>query len=127
MTQRARSCDTVLKSTRKTAIVGPAGPVALAGGQLALVCLKAEDQVAARADGVHVNMGAAVVGEIVLSPQAARPVTTTARPLGAGLGGATRGTLMNRSAAAPVLFAYGERRAIESGRHVQNSQALLVR
>ena len=86
--------ETILRSARKTVVVGPGRPTALIGerinptgkkrlaaalaqGSLDIVRTEAQAQVEAGADVVDVNVGAAGVDEVVVLPAAVRLVMET--------------------------------------------------
>ncbi len=86
--------ETVLKSAKKSVVISPDNPTVLIGerinptgkkrlaaalnaGDLSIVAKEAEEQVAAGADVLDVNVGAAGVDEVDLLPQAVRLVMET--------------------------------------------------
>lgn len=86
--------ETVLKSAKKSVVISPDNPTVLIGerinptgkkrlaaalnaGDLSIVAKEAEEQVAAGADVLDVNVGAASVDEVDLLPQAVRLVMET--------------------------------------------------
>jgi len=86
--------ETILRSARKTVVIGPQNPTVLIGerinptgkkrlaaalveGDLGVVRVEAEEQVQAGADVLDVNVGAAGVDEVALLPQAVRLVMET--------------------------------------------------
>ncbi len=94
MEMRRKQMETVLKSAKKSVVISPDNPTVLIGerinptgkkrlaaalnaGDLSIVAKEAEEQVAAGADVLDVNVGAAGVDEVDLLPQAVRLVMET--------------------------------------------------